>query len=380
MNKRFWDASIAENLWLFIFSIIYIIFADFYLDLQKNIMKKQLFTLLVLSCAMNANAQIILRQDFSSLNVGKLDAQNGWTNNTSNGGTGGTIVGAENVSVSADALSYLNYGNASKSIAMKQVDQDGPGHLLATPITSGTFYFSFLGKFNAYPTATSFYDVIRLMSGGAFTTSARIWVQPGSNAAGFKVGMKIGDSTNPGAVTSADYSFNQTHLFVVKYVIQPGASNDTMFLYVDPVFASGEPATATLSAPMATFEYSDIIDRVAFPYNTPKAGKAEGKVGLVSIARTWDELDFPETLATKDLTISQNVSVHYENGNVMIQQTDFNNADLRIVSVEGKLIFTSKLSAQKNQQVAIGQLSKGIYFVTLQNGKSTVNKKILVSN
>ena len=344
-------------------------------------MKKQLLSLLLLSFALQANAQIILRQDFSTLNVGKLDGQNGWTNNSSAGGTGGAISGAEFVSVSADALSYLNYGNATKSIAMKQtVDQDGPGHLLATPITSGTYYFSFLGNFSAYPTATSFYDVLRMMNGGAFTTSARIWVQPGSTAAGFKIGIKIGDSTSPAGITTSDYAFNQTHLFVVKYVINSGTLDDTMVLYVDPAFASGEPATPTLTAPLASFEYSNNIDRVAFPYNTPKAGKAAGKIGLVSIARTWDELDFPETLATANVNASQNLTFHYEKGNILIQQMGFNNADFKIVSIDGKLIYNSKLNAQKNQQLNVGQLNKGIYFLTAQSGKNSVNKKFIINN
>ena len=104
-------------------------------------MKKQLLSIVLLSLAIQTNAQIIFRQDFSTLNVNKLDGQNGWTNNSSNGGTGGAISGAEFVSVSADALSYPNYGNATKSIVMKQiVDQAGPGNLLATPITSGTYF------------------------------------------------------------------------------------------------------------------------------------------------------------------------------------------------------------------------------------------------
>lgn len=344
-------------------------------------MKKQLLSLVLLSFALQANSQIIFRQDFSTLNVDKLDGQNGWTNNSSNGGTGGAISGAEFVSVSADALSYPNYGNATKSIAMKQiVDQDGPGHLLATPITSGTYYFSFLGNFSAYPTATSFYDVLRLMNGGAFTTSARIWIQPGSTTAGFKVGIKIGDSTNPAGVTTSDFAFNQTHLFVVKYVINPGSSDDTMVFYVDPNFASGEPATPTLSAPTGTFEYSTNIDRVAFPYNTPKAGKAAGKIAMLSIARTWDELDFPETLATTDLNVNQNFSLQYEKGNLSIQQIGFNNSDFKILSMDGKLIYTSQLNAQKNQQFNVGQLAKGIYFFTAQNGKNTINKKFIINN
>ena len=344
-------------------------------------MKIHLISLFLLPFALNIKAQMILRQDFSTLTVGKLDAQNGWTNNSSNGGTGGTIVGAENVSVSADALSYVNYGKATKSIAMKQVDQDGPGHLLATPITAGTYYFSFLGNFSAYPTGTSYYDVLRTMNGGAFTTSARVWVQPGSSAGLFKVGIKIGDSSNPGAITASDYSLNQTHLFVVKYVIGPAsASDDTMLLYIDPVFASGEPATPTLSAPMATFEYSNNIDRVAFPYNTPKTGKAEGKIGLVSISRTWNELAFPETLATRDLNIDQNVTFHYEKGVISIQQMGFNNSSAKIISVDGKLVYNSTLNAQKNQQFSVGKLPNGMYILNLENGKNSINKKFIIKN
>lgn len=343
-------------------------------------MKKQLLTVLILPFALYSNAQIILRQDFSTLNVGKLDGQNGWTNNSSAGGTGGAISGAEFVSVSADALSYPNYGNTTKSITMKGVDQDGPGHLLATPINSGTYYFSFLGNFSAYPTGTNYFDVLRMLNGGAFTTSARIWVQPGSTAAGFKVGIKIGDSTNPAGVTSADYSLNQTHLFVVKYVIGAGTSDDTMNLFIDPAFATGEPAIATLSAPPGAFEYTNNIDRVAFPYNTPKAGKATGKIGLLSIARTWDELDFPETLATGELDADQNVAFNYVKGNITIQQTGYNNADLKIVSIAGKLVYRAKLNNQKNQQFSVRQLQKGIYFYTLENGSKTISKKFIINN
>lgn len=343
-------------------------------------MKKQLLSLVVLSVALQTNAQNIFRQDFSTLSVGKLDAQNGWTNNSSNGGTGGVISGAEFVSVSADALSYPNYGNAMKPIAMKQVDQDGPGHLLANPITSGTYYFSFLGNFSAYPTATSFYDVVRLMNGGAFTTSARVFVQPGSTTSGFKVGIKIGDSTSPAGVTTSDFTFNQTHLFVVKYVINSGSLDDTMVLYVDPVFASGEPATPTLTAPLASFEYSNNIDRVAFPYNTPKAGKAAGKIAMLSVARTWSELSFPETLATSNISSTQNVNFHYEKGNILLNQTGFNKGDFKIISMDGKLVYHTTLNSQNIQQITTGQIPNGLYVINLQNGKDTISKKILINN
>ena len=335
----------------------------------------------MLSSVFSANAQTIFKQDFSPLNLGKLDTQNGWTNNSSNGGTGGVIAGGENVAVVAQPLSFPNYGNATKSIELKQVDQDGPGHLIATPITAGTYYFSFLGNFTAYPTATTYYDILRLMNGSAFTTSARIFIQPGSTAANYKVGIKIGDSSNPAAVTGTDYNFNQTHLFVVKYVIGPAtASDDTMSLFIDPNFSAGEPATATLTAPAGMFENSTNIDRVAFPYNVPKAGKSAGIVGLLNIARTWNELKFPETLATRELNADQNVSLHYEKGNVAIQQIGFNNAEVKIVSVEGKLIYNSKLTAQKNQQLSVSQLPKGIYFLILENGKESINKKFIINN
>jgi hypothetical protein len=344
-------------------------------------MKKQLLSLSILSIAVFSNAQVIFRQDFSTLNADKLNGQNSWTNNSSNGGTGGIISGGELVAVSVEPLSYAGYGNASKSISIKQVDQDGPGHLFATPITAGTYYFSFLGNFSAYPTATSFYDVLRLMNGGAFTTSARVWVQPGSSAAGFKVGIKIGDSGNPGAVTVSDYVFNQTHLFVVKYVINPAsASDDTMSLYIDPVYTSGEPAIPALTAPLAAFEYSNNIDRIAFPYNTPKAGKAVGKIGMVSVARTWNELNFPETLATREANQNQNISLQYEKGKLLIQQTGFNNSDFSIISVDGKLIYHSRLNAQKNQQFTLGQVAKGIYFFKAQNGKENISKKFIINN
>lgn len=348
--------------------------------IKKLIMTlKNLFVSLGISGSALLPAQVIFQQDFSALdNNAALNGQSTWTNNTSSGGTGGLIAGAEAVAVNTFTLNYNNYGKTKNAVLVKQVDQDGPGSLLGTSINSGTYYISFLANFSGLPTITNYYDVLRMLNGAAFSTSARIWIQPGSTALGFKVGIKIGDSVSPAAITLSDYSLNQTHLFVIKYTINPQSSDDEMKLFVDPDFSLGEPTVATLTAPVSPYEYNTNIDRIVFPWNTPKAGKAVGAVGLVSVARSWTALGFPNTLlATSENTLSSNLKIAFDSGNLIISKPNTEEGKVQIISADGKEVLSFQLSNEKIQKINFSGKPAGVYFLQIENKNGKTVKKFI---
>lgn len=313
-------------------------------------------TFLLLGVTINANSQIIFQSDFDNLSVNtSLNGQNGWTNNSSNGGSGSAVgVASQESRIVGFPLSYPDYGSSSNSLASDtSADSDGPGRLLNTPINSGTFYVGMVINVSNAPPAANVRDVIRIMNGGAFSVSSRLFVQR-NGAAGFNVGIKIGDPSTPPGISSSTYSYNQDHLLIFKYTIVAGASNDVMELFIDPVYGNGEPAMADVSAPFSSFEASTNIDRFAFPWNVNNADRFSGHIGLVSLTRTWADL----TLSVQNKTRVEN-TLHYFSTTNELAFTHPASGTIHIYGLDGTLI--SKKMVNDIDRYSVGPLNAGLY-------------------
>ncbi|GGI57496.1 T9SS type A sorting domain-containing protein [Winogradskyella haliclonae] len=298
------------------------------------------------------SAQVIFQEDFSALNTNQsLNGQGSWSNDTSMGGTG-AVFGGTPSNVVAFSLSYPDYGSSANSVqSINNINSDGPGHLFSSSITAGTFYTSFVMNISDSPSSSPF-DVIRVLNGSAFSTALRIWVQ--DSGSGFSIGIKSGDSSNNGAVTSQVYSFNTAYLVVLKYTINSGASNDELELFINPNYVNGEPVSSTLIAPAPAIENSSSIDRLAFAWNVPNSGRFSGHVGLVSVASTWSDL----VLSNTNIRYN-NLDVKYINNSKSVQFSASVSGQLNIYNITGQSI--KALQLNNDSMVNLSDLKKGIY-------------------
>ncbi|WP_299362197.1 T9SS type A sorting domain-containing protein [Winogradskyella sp.] len=320
------------------------------------------------------NAQVVFQDDFSALTINQpLNGQNGWSNDTSMGGTGSSIGGGPLSPIVDFALSYTDYGSSPNSLfADNTQETDGVGHIFNSTITSGTFYVSFVINVSSAPSsAGTVRDVMRVMNGSSFSTTLRLWVEQ-SGGTGFNFGIKTGDPSNAGDTTATEYDYNIDHLVVLKYTMNPSTNDDQLDLFVNPDYSNGEPGTATLSAPLPMFEASGNVDRMAFPWNITPSDRFGGHIGLPSVALSWEDL----SLSINDFKASS-IDIHYLTSTKSLLFSKAINADLNVYSIDGKRILNANIDDLDSFDLS--NLKTGIYLakVVLQSGATETLKFIV---
>jgi hypothetical protein len=202
---------------------------------------KKIYSLLCLFISSMAFAQApLLIEDFN-YTAGDLLTAHGWTNHS---GTANPVL------VTSPGLTFAGYVGSNIGLAAGVNNTGYDVNKLFAERTSGSVYASFLVNSAAIPTAGLYF--FHFFDPAASTAHrARTFITPLTGK------MKVGFSFNASAVqgtASIDYNFGETYLFVVKYSIVAGTTNDVVSLYV---FAAGadfstEPATPTLGPFTAT--------------------------------------------------------------------------------------------------------------------------------
>lgn len=339
-------------------------------------MKKLLlyFILLIVGICQSQN---VFQDNLDSYNVNsQLSGQGTWTNNSSNGGTG-ACTGAicPNAQVQSSGFSYLNYGTSSNSLQLL-ADTDGCGTLF-TPITSGDFYVGLM--INLSSSATSPNDFFRVNSGNAFVTTFRIFIKT-VTANSFTIGISKGGSGNAIAYTTSSFGFNQDHLLILKYSIQSGASDDALNLYVNPVIANGVPASPDATTNSGT-DQSSSVDRLVFRQNA--TATPTGRAGLVSVAKSWTGLIFPNMNTTSfEKNQFEIANSNIKSGILSIKSVEnIDDLIIKIYDIDGKVIETKETSLNNQiNDIAIKPIQEsGIYIIEIIGKKNIkFSQKIVV--
>ena len=332
--------------------------------------------LVALLATFGTNAQNIFQDDFSTYFSGvDLNNQGNWSNNSSNPGGLGAAIGAipNNADVLATPVSYPDYGASVNSIKISP-DSDGCGTEFPT-VTSGDLYVGFiLNLTNAQANNNS--DFFRVMSGANFTTTFRLYATPAPGA--FFLGVSKGGNGNQINFTSNALGYNQDHLVIIKYTQAAGTNDDVISVFVDPIYANGEPSIPTITNNVGLDQCGN-LDRLAFRQNWTN-GMPTGNAGLVSVARTWADLTFiplsTEQFNVNTIAISGNDA---KNGQLSItSNVAMENASLKIIALNGAIIENKIITIEATQNsVNITPLNtSGIYIITLtsQNGKRFTQK------
>lgn len=199
-------------------------------------MKKIIFVFLSMFTSLFTSAQL-LTENFNYTTNDSLTA-NGWL--VASGGTTNALRATD----SALTLTGYPASGIGKSVPLTTSGQDVVEDL-SVGASNNAVYASFLTKINsAQATGDYFFGFLPQGSTTAFT--GRTFVRLSSTGY-FRVGVSKGSLGANETLTYSNDSFviGQTYLFVLKYTIIPGTTNDSIKLFVLSSVPTNEPSTPT---------------------------------------------------------------------------------------------------------------------------------------
>lgn len=337
--------------------------------------------LLSLALAISASVcgQNLFQDNFSTYTTGvDLHGQGSWTHNSSLPGGLGAAIGAipNNADVLASPLAYQDYGVSPNSVAIS-ADSDGVGTAFTT-VSEGDLYVGFVLNLSAAQ-ANNNSDFFRVMSGGNLNTTFRLYAI--NTGFSYSIAVAKGANGNPLATSALSYGYNEDHLVIVKYSQLPGANDDIVSLYVDPAYIDGVP-TAASAITNTGADQSGSIDRLSFRMNWSN-GMPTGKAGLVSVARTWEDLSFGP-LATKTFQEDNLViDSHQAQSGMLIVKSDLDMGEvtLKMIALNGAVIQNQKVILQSGiNRINIPSIvSQGLYLLQIRtdSGNELVRKIVI---
>jgi hypothetical protein len=236
-----------------------------------------------------ASAAPIFTEDFGYALGSGLNGQGGWAAHSGAGTNAQTVN-------TAGGLSYAGYpssgvGNLLGPIATSGEDNN---HTF-TGASSGSVYAAVMLNVASAQAAG---DYLFHLFDGAITGNnfyGRVFVK--SSGAGYVLGLQF--KSNTGATctfySSAVKSFNTTHLVVLKYTFNAGATNDQAALFIDPVTNCTEPVadvTINNTSTPCTGATVDVdatnLDGVAIRQGSA-ANAASAQIDGIRVANNWQE-------------------------------------------------------------------------------------------
>lgn len=331
-------------------------------------MKKILLSILTLTVSLTY-AQNIFQESFASFNSNaQLSGQGVWTNNSSFSGGLGTCVGGGclNAFVVDQNISGISYGSSPKAFSLTP-NTDGCGRAFTPFTANGDLYVGMVINItNAQSTPTDFF---RVLSGGNFTTTFRMLVQPTSGST-YSIGIRKGDTGNPTVYTTNSYNYGTDYLLIFKYTQAAGVNDDTITLYANANYAAGEAGNTVSATNFAGNDQSGNIDRMSFRQNAGPAGMPTGFVGLISVARTWSDLTFILSNNEFNRNTFTIVSSEVSMGVLSIKSNvSLDNARLTIYDIQGRKVETKSISLQDSvSDININPIrNAGIYIVEIMS-------------
>jgi len=256
-------------------------------------MKKIATSLLVIAAIASfavsaASAAPIFTEDFGYALGSGLNGQGGWAAHSGAGTNSPTIN-------TAGGLSYAGYpssgvGNLLGPIATSGEDNN---HTFAG-VSSGTVYAAVMVNVASAQAG----DYLFHLFDGAITGNnfyGRVFVK--ASGAGYVLGLQFKSNTGTTCTfySSSVKSFGTTHLVVVKYTFNAGATNDQEALFIDPVINCNEPSadvTITNSSTPCTGATVDVdaanLDGVAIRQGSA-SNAASAQIDGIRVGASWSD-------------------------------------------------------------------------------------------
>lgn len=245
---------------------------------MKKIATSLLATAAIAAFAVSAaSAAPLFVENFSYATPSGLVGQGGWATH-SGAGTNAQTVNAGN-------LSYVGYPSSGVGASLGPIATSGEdtNHGF-TGITTGTAYISALINV-ASSQATG--DYFLHFADGPIannTFRGRLFVKKDASSTNYALGIQFGSTLNA-VYTPFSYTPGSTHLVVIKYTFNAGATNDVASLFVDPTINCSEPA-ATVSTTDATQADATNLDFVCIRQGSAGSAASVHIDGL-RVADNW---------------------------------------------------------------------------------------------
>lgn len=249
-------------------------------------MKKIIFIFLSVFSSLICSAQL-LTENFNYTTNDSLTA-NGWL--VASGGTTNALRATD----TALTLSGYPASGVGKSVPLATSGQDVVEDL-SVSASNNAVYASFLAKINSAQ-ATGDYFFGFLPQGSTTTFTGRTFVRL-SSAGYFRVGVSKGTvGTNETLTYSSDsFVIGQTYLFVLKYTIIPGITNDSIKLFVLSSVPSIEPSNPTTFTLGGTNADVSTISRIFIRQGSATAAPTLN-LGNIRVNTLWTNTALPVEL------------------------------------------------------------------------------------
>ena len=303
--------------------------------------------------------------DFSG--TGLLTA-NGWTTHS---GTTGQLT------IAPGSLSYSGITNSGNKIALVAGNSEDVNRSVGTAIT-GVSYFSTIVNFPNVTGLTTTGDYSMALSSTIGTTGVtalygRLTFKTGSVADTFNVGVVNTSGTGTAAnFIATDFPIGVPVFVVVKY----DRSNNTAYLFLNPVLNTTEPAPALTNATGATAAPTQLAGIVLRQVGSAAAGSGNVEYDTVRVSDNWafvtsGVLSRNSFDAISGLKIYPNPAKNLLN----ITSDSFEAKTVAIYNVLGKVVLSANVT---NAPVNVANLAKGVYVVKVTEEGKTATRKLVI--
>ena len=336
---------------------------------------KKLYLFIFIFSATSIFAQAPLTTEDFSYTAGDALTAHGW--NLTGTSTTNPIL------VTSPGLTFTGYvgSNIGLAAGVTNTGQD-VNKLFTAQTVAGSIYTSFLVNaalntgFGGY-----FFHYYDPTASTAFR--ARTFIKPVTGK--MQIGFSFNASLAQDSLPSALLNFGQTYLFVVKYTIVDGATNDIVSLYVfkagdnfatEPTKPTIGPLTATHTTPTDpnTPLGPDIIP-TGISLRQFEAGQGITVDGF-RVKTKW-QLGADDPAGINDITVNQTMFYPnpVTNGTLNFATPTNLQKQISIFDVVGRNVYNANTSLN---QLDISALKAGIYAVKVKSGSETTSTRLIV--
>ena len=324
--------------------------------------KTYLFVMLCISSLAFAGAPLLI-EDFN-YTAGEALTLHNWAIHS---GTSNPLV------VTSPGLTFTNYVGSGIGLSTGLNNTgDDENRSFGAQTTAGSIYASFLVNIPTN-TATSsyFFHFFDPLLNTAFRARTFITPQAGQIAVGFSFNASTAQATSPTLL-----NFGETYLFVAKYTIVDGATNDNVSLYV---FRAGddlsvEPATPTLG-PLSTADATADIVPTCVALRQWDANQRITVDGI-RVRREWDLVDDNNVVTGLSQLNGNQTLTCFPNpvtdGFVNLANADSSLKEVQIFDLVGKKVFNQQTVSNR---LDVSSLNAGIYVIKVAVDNKTTRSE-----
>lgn len=311
--------------------------------------------LIIMAIALPLHAQILLEENFDYPAGDSLRAH-GW--NITGTSTLNTVL------VSNAGLTYPGYPlNSGNSAVLQTTGQDvNRGFLNNDSVNSGSVYASFLVNISAAQTAGDYFFHFGIATDNSSIFLGRVFAKLDNGNVAFGLSKSSTNATVLPVYTTTTYPLNTTHLIVLKYTFFPEATDDSVYLFINPVLNSSEPLPNLAHSTLTTGSDPLVLKTVCLRQGS-SANAANLILDGIKVSRSWSMIvpveltSFTASAKGRSVTLNWTTASEINNKGFYVEFAKKGSEFREALFIEGKGSTTEK----NDYSAVIPNLSNGRY-------------------